>query len=96
MDKKQKTIANEMAKLITEKSNEVYKLLISKNIAYGNSANSPANIFSKGNAQDGLCARIDDKLMRIKNAGLNDNTKDTVYDLVGYLILLLIEMDKNE
>lgn len=96
MDKKQKTITNEMAKLITEKSNEVYKLLISKNIAYGNSASSPANIFSKGNAQDGLCARIDDKLMRIKNAGLNDNTKDTVYDLVGYLILLLIEMDKNE
>ena len=46
-------------------------LLKSKNRAYGNSALDPANIFSKSDATDSLCARIDDKLMRIKNKGIN-------------------------
>tara|TARA_R110002020_G_scaffold136431_3_gene304243 strand:+ start:728 stop:1108 length:381 start_codon:yes stop_codon:yes gene_type:complete len=63
-------------------------LLKSKNEAYGNTALNPTNIFSKLNATEALCARIDDKLARISNKGINDETEDTVDDLIGYLLLL--------
>lgn len=75
---------------------EISDLLKSKNKAYGNSALYPANIFSKQSATDSLCARIDDKLMRIKNKGIYDATEDTVKDLVGYLVLLLIALENQE
>jgi hypothetical protein len=69
---------------------EIKELLLSKNKAYGNSALEPINIFSKETAIDSLSARIDDKLARIKNVGLNDSTEDTLKDLIGYMVLLLI------
>jgi|TARA_B110000908_G_scaffold45388_1_gene55309 hypothetical protein len=74
--------------LIKEISQEVTDLLLEKNAAYGDSALYPVGIFSKGDAVQSLCARIDDKLMRVKNKGLTDLTEDTVTDLIGYLILL--------
>lgn len=74
----------------------VRKLLIEKNRAYGDSALHPINIFSKGNATDSLCARIDDKLSRIAQKGINDATEDTVQDLIGYLVLLRISIPKEE
>ena len=61
-----------------------------KNSKYGNSALDPLNIFSEANAVAGIKMRIDDKLKRIKNAGLVDATEDTLQDLAGYLILLMI------
>lgn len=76
--------------LIIEVSAEVTNLLLEKNNAYGDSALNPVGIFSQGNAVDSLCARIDDKLMRIKSRGITDETEDTVQDLIGYLILLKI------
>jgi len=79
---------------IKEVTNQLQKLLIKKNRAYGNSALEPLNVFSSQNAVDSLCARLDDKLSRIKNKGLNDKTEDTLFDLAGYLILLIIA--KNE
>lgn len=66
----------------------VTDLLKEKNKAYGDSALNPAGIFSKLDATEALCARIDDKIMRIKNKGINDETEDTVNDLIGYLLLL--------
>ena len=63
-------------------------LLKEKNKAYGNTALNPTNIFSKLNASEAICARIDDKLARIKNKGINDETEDTFDDLIGYLLLL--------
>ena len=72
---------------------EIIGLLISKNEAYGDSATNPVNIFSDGNAVDSLCARIDDKISRIAQKGIYDKTEDTVKDLVGYLILLLVALD---
>jgi hypothetical protein len=78
------------------KVKEITDLLKSKNKAYGNSALEPANIFSKADAIDSLCARIDDKLMRIKNKGIYDATEDTVHDLVGYLLLLSMAIDKKD
>ena len=74
----------------------ISKLLKEKNVAYGNSALEPANIFSKLDAIESLCSRIDDKLMRISNKGINDQTEDTIDDLIGYLLLLLMAMEKKE
>ena len=77
--------------------NEIRDLLLSKNKAYGDSALSPDNIFSKLDNAQAICARIDDKLSRIKNNGLDDATEDTLDDLIGYLILLKIAREtKNE
>jgi len=67
-------------------------LLKSKNKAYGNTALNPTNIFSKLSASEAICARIDDKLARIGNKGINDETEDTVDDLIGYLLLLKMSM----
>lgn len=82
--------------LIIEVSTEVTNLLLEKNNAYGDSALNPVGIFSQGNAVDSLCARIDDKLMRIKSRGITDQTEDTVQDLIGYLILLKIAIRQKE
>lgn len=80
-------------KAITDVSNTVRDLLISKNRAYGDSALHPVAIFGSGDAVISLTARIDDKLMRIKNKGINSDTEDTVSDLIGYLILLKIALN---
>ena len=69
-------------------------LLKEKNKAYGNSALNPTNIFSKLNASESLCARIDDKIARIRNKGINDKTEDTVDDLIGYLLLLKMSLNR--
>lgn len=78
---------------IVEVTNAVRDLLLRKNAAYGDSALKPSNIFAKGSAVENIACRIDDKLMRIKNKGLNDATEDTVQDLIGYLILLKIAIE---
>ena len=72
---------------------EVIDLLIEKNESYGDSALEPANIFANGDAVENLCARIDDKLMRIKTQGIRGYGEDNVKDLIGYLILLKIALD---
>lgn len=78
---------------IVEVTNAVRDLLLRKNAAYGDSALKPSNIFARGSAVENIACRIDDKLMRIKNKGLNDATEDTVQDLIGYLILLKIAIE---
>ena len=76
---------------------EVIDLLIEKNESYGDSALDPANVFANGSAVDNLCARIDDKLMRIKTQGFRGYGEDNVKDLIGYLILLKIALeDEND
>ncbi len=67
--------------------------MIEKNNNYGDSALQPLNVFSKADAVHGIKVRIDDKLKRIKNSGLVDATEDTLQDLAGYLILLMIAKD---
>jgi hypothetical protein len=68
---------------------QIKRLLLEKNVAYGNSALSPISIFAKAGAQEGIANRIDDKLNRIKNnqTYVGDNDLD---DLIGYLILYKI------
>lgn len=74
---------------------KVRELLLDKNDAYGDSALSPLNIFSSANAEYGIRIRIDDKLKRIKNVGLDNRTEDTLLDLAGYFILLMIARDEG-
>jgi hypothetical protein len=75
---------------------EVIDLLIEKNESYGDSALEPANVFANGDAVDNLCARIDDKLMRIKTQGFRGYGEDNVKDLIGYLILLKIALGDED
>ena len=80
--------------LIKEVGREVVMLLIEKNKAYGDTANQPPQIFSKLSPIEAILARIDDKLSRIKQVGLNDKTEDTVLDLIGYLMLYRVQLEK--
>ena len=75
---------------LVKKCDEIKQLLLEKNEAYGDSALHPANIFSHLTSIESIKIRIDDKLKRIENKGINDNTEDTLMDLAGYLILLMI------
>ena len=82
--------------LIEEICESMKNLLLEKNKNYGDSATNPANVFSSGSAVDSICARIDDKLMRIQNVGVNDETEDTLSDLIGYLILYKVALIKEK
>lgn len=70
-------------------------LLECKNKSYGDSALNPSRIFSQADSIEQLKVRIDDKLTRIKNQGL-EGSEDTLYDLIGYLVLLKIALTENK
>jgi hypothetical protein len=82
--------------LIKQIGQEVIDLLLEKNKAYGDTANDPPQIFSKLSAKEGILARIDDKLSRIKQVGVNNQTEDTMLDLIGYLILYRVQIKKEK
>ena len=71
-------------------------LLIKKNKAYGDSALNPLGIFGNGDAVVSLGARMDDKLMRLKSLGMGKDSVDTLYDLHGYITLLIIAIERKE
>ena len=75
--------------LIGSVCDNIKSFLLIKNHRYGNSALCPVGIFSKIDAGSQICNRIDNKLSRIKNA--KDLRKNDVVDLIGYLVLLLIQ-----
>lgn len=83
----------EFEKAVKKVCNSVAEMLIAKNKSYGNSALEPINCFYKGDAGTSIKVRIDDKLSRIMR-GNEYQGDDTVKDLLGYLILLLISQDK--
>lgn len=74
---------------VREVCNNVANMLIEKNKSYGNSALEPINCFYKGDAGTSIKVRIDDKLSRIMR-GNEFQGDDTVWDLLGYLVLLLV------
>lgn len=84
----------ETQKKIKEICDEIGKLLIDKNKKYGNSALEPKNIFYKGNAENSILIRLDDKIGRIINSNDGIRTNDIV-DIIGYLVLLLISKNIN-
>ena len=80
---------------IKAKCKRVEELLLQKNAKYGDASLEPVNIFSKCNSVTSIKARIDDKLKRIQTSGPVDDVEDTLLDLTGYLILLMIAKDNE-
>jgi len=76
---------------------DIKELLLYKNQQYGDSALNPSRIFSKASPVEQLLVRIDDKLNRIKKgAGLIATDEDVIQDLIGYLVLLKITLNKEK
>lgn len=80
---------------ISAECQELERMLIAKNRAYGNSFAEPINIFSKVDARSQLYVRIDDKLNRLAK-GHEYANEDTVMDLIGYLVLLRVLNRMND
>jgi len=87
---------NDREQQIADVCNKIKALLLLKNKAYGDSALDPVRIFSKNDSMEGLLVRIDDKLSRIKNVGIRSATEDTLMDLIGYLVLLKVQMTEKD
>lgn len=64
-------------------------MLIAKNVSYGDSALNPVRVFSKASPEEQLLVRLDDKISRISR-GHEYGDDDTIRDLIGYAVLLLI------
>jgi len=80
-------------KLIEDECDSIKAFLIRKNEAYGDSALTPIRIFSQSDAQEQLKVRIDDKLNRLMQGKATlEPDDDVIKDLIGYLVLLLIQM----
>jgi len=80
---------------IESKCRELKELLLRKNDAYGDAALQPLGVFSSFNSSEGIKIRLDDKLKRIANAGLVEDTEDTLIDIAGYIVLLMIAKDNE-
>lgn len=85
----------ESAVKIARECDRIKAFLVEKNLAYGNSALEPVRIFSSASTVEQLLVRIDDKLSRMEN-GFEHGSDDTTLDLIGYLILLRIALNKEE
>jgi len=81
--------------MIIDQCSEIEQLLVRKNIAYNNSLHTEPPLFPIDTIT-GIQARINDKLNRIKQVGLTDETEDSVLDLIGYLIHLRIAFKLNK
>jgi hypothetical protein len=76
---------------IREKCDQIKKMLLAKNKQYGDSVINPIRLFSKSNSKEQVRVRIDDKLNRLIQGDESiESDLDIYYDLVGYLILLII------
>ena len=74
----------------------VKELLLEKNAKYGDSALDPVRTFSKASAVEQILVRIDDKLSRIsRGAGIVGDDEDVIQDLIGYLVLLTIALERQ-
>ena len=68
---------------------DIENMLCEKNAAYGNSALEPLRVFSRADSVEQLRVRVDDKLSRLARGG-EVAGEDTLLDLIGYLVLLLV------
>jgi hypothetical protein len=73
----------------------LYRVLTTKNAAYGDSAFNPIRIFSRADALEQLRVRIDDKLNRVAK-GHEYPSEDTIDDLIGYLVLYKMATKETE
>lgn len=73
----------------------VEEMLQSKNRKYGDAALNPSQTFSKTNPIELINVRMDDKLSRIRSRQ-NDEDEDVEMDLIGYLILKRIALNRQK
>ena len=72
---------------------EIKAMLLAKNVQYGDSALQPVRVFSKADTTEQIKVRIDDKINRIVQGNDSmESDEDVIQDLIGYLVLLLINM----
>jgi len=75
--------------------NDIRDKVIQKNIDYCDSLQNPETPLFSVDRLTGIMGRINDKLNRLRQVGLNDTTEDTVEDLIGYFVHLLIANEKQ-
>lgn len=85
---------SEFSNKVYKITNDLAKLLVSKNKKYGNSALEPVRVFSKASAIEQLLVRIDDKLSRLRTQSITED-EDVLEDLLGYLVLLKIAIQES-
>jgi hypothetical protein len=68
----------------------VFRMLVDKNRAYGNSVFDPVRVFSKASVDEQINVRLDDKLSRIQKGNVEYMDEDVLIDTIGYLIIKLI------
>jgi Zn-dependent M32 family carboxypeptidase len=87
--------------LIEKEYERLKNLSLSKNIQYNNSLQNPQRKISNASVTEGILNRIDDKLNRISSCGINEDTIDSVDDIIGYFMHIRIryniekEIEKN-
>lgn len=78
---------------IAELVDEIKAMLLAKNVQYGDSALQPVRVFSTADTTEQIKVRIDDKINRIVQGNDSmESDEDVIKDLIGYLVLLLINM----
>lgn len=86
---------------VNDKILDIYEgmadLNVYKNTQYGNIGSEPLNIFARymsktTPALNGIYQRLDDKLSRVKNCPDEKPRVNDVCDIIGYLIILLVNM----
>lgn len=92
---KKNSTSNTIDSLIMSECDRIKNLLLKKNKDYNNSLHTSPILFDM-DTMTGIKARINDKLNRIKQVGLDDKTEDTVDDLIGYLVHLQIANKLNK
>ena len=89
MEKRIKDCTTE--ELIIFECEALKNMLLDKNAAYGDAVHQTGPLFDI-DPVTGIQARINDKLRRIQNKGINDLTEDSISDLIGYLVHLRIAL----
>jgi hypothetical protein len=87
---------NDSEKDISRVCDSIKNVLLQKNMDYGDSALNPCRIFSSASTVEQILVRIDDKLNRVKQgSGFLGGGEDVITDLIGYLVLLRIALDRD-
>lgn len=90
------------AERINETCDELCDTLKAKNSNYGDTANSAPYFVPWLEPDQAILIRMSDKVSRLRTLltkeqdKVGESVRDTVKDLAGYCVLLLIELDKNE
>lgn len=88
-------MTKDTAQLIQEVCDDLKSLLLQKNAAYGDAVHQKGPLFDVDPVV-GIQSRINDKLRRIQNTGLNKDTEDSLTDLMGYLVHLKIALTRKK